>query len=361
MKFKFLIAIVLLGFTFGCNQDGSDGAGAGSANTASLNGLEVVDGGYLIQGTAHNFPVGSKVKLEKVKGRSTSTIDTTSVKADGTFAMSDIVAAKDFARIMIDRTPVFIILDNKPINVEVDKNDPRSFTLGGNEEIEALYELNKKAIDGQKFDKAFVGDYVKNAATPHLAYAAMQYLPYANGPEVYDQTLARLKKEIPSNELTVNLGKFIGQEKNKAKSASVAAIGKEAVDLKAKNPEGKEMALTDLKGKVVLIDFWASWCGPCRRENPNVVRAYKEYKNKGFDVFSVSLDSNVDRWQKAIEKDGLVWDSHISDLKKWNSDLSKSYGVRSIPATFLIDKDGKIVAKNLRGRALDDKLKELLG
>ena len=360
MKFKFLIAIVLIGFTFGCSQEGNGVAGKSTAN-----GLQIVDGGYLIQGTAHNFPVGAKVKLEKVKGRSTTTIDTSSVKADGTFAMSKKVDAKDFARIMIDRTPVFIILDNKPINVEVDRNDPRSFTLGGNEEIEALYGLNKKAIDGQKFDKAFVSNYVKNAATPHLAYAAMQYLPFANGPEVYEQTFARLQKEMPSNELTVNLGKFITQEKNKAKakaqSDSIAAIGKEAVDLKAKNPEGKEMALTDLKGKVVLLDFWASWCGPCRRENPHVVKAYKEYKNKGFDVFSVSLDSNVDRWKKAIEKDGLVWDSHISDLKKWNSDLSKAYGVRSIPATFLIGKDGKIVAKNLRGSALDNKLKELLG
>ncbi len=360
MKFKFLIAIVLLGFTFGCNQDGT-GDAVNSASTDGMKSIKPVDGGYLIQGVANNFPVGAKVRLEKVQGRSTSVLDTTSVKADGTFAMSNKIDAKDFARIMVDRTPVFIILDNQPINVEVDRNDPRNFSLSGNEEIEGLYELNKKAIAGQKFDKAFVSDYIKNAKTAHLAYEAMQYLPYANGPEVYDQTYNRLKKDMPSNALTSNLGKFISQEKAKAKSQAAFAVGKEAVDLKAKNPEGKEMALTDLRGKVVLIDFWASWCGPCRKENPNVVRAYNEYKDKGFDVFSVSLDSNVDRWKKAIEKDGLVWDSHISDLKKWNSDLSKAYGVRSIPATFLIGKDGKIVAKNLRGSQLDNKLKELLG
>ena len=121
------------------------------------------------------------------------------------------------------------------------------------------------------------------------------------------------------------------------------------------------MKLSSTKGKVVLLDFWASWCGPCRRENPNVVRTYEEYKDKGFTVFSVSLDKQADKWKAAIEKDNLVWNTHVSDLKGWSSKAGKAYGVSGIPATFLIDENGKIIAKNLRGSQLEQKLKEVLG
>jgi thiol-disulfide isomerase/thioredoxin len=124
--------------------------------------------------------------------------------------------------------------------------------------------------------------------------------------------------------------------------------------------DGKARKLSDLKGKVVLIDFWASWCGPCRRENPNVVRAYQQYKSKGFEVFSVSLDKAKEPWEKAIEQDGLVWPNHVSDLAGWSNVAAAAYGVTAIPATFLIDQEGKVVATNLRGPALANKLNELL-
>jgi thiol-disulfide isomerase/thioredoxin len=116
--------------------------------------------------------------------------------------------------------------------------------------------------------------------------------------------------------------------------------------------------LSSLKGKVVLIDFWASWCGPCRKENPNVVRIYNKYHNEGFEIFGVSLDRNRDSWLKAIKNDNLSW-IHVSDLKYWQSEGARLYGVNSIPFTVLLDKDGKILAKGLRGKSLEDKLEEI--
>jgi len=133
----------------------------------------------------------------------------------------------------------------------------------------------------------------------------------------------------------------------------------DAPDFTVKTPEGKEITLSSLKGQVVLVDFWASWCGPCRQENPNLVRLYNLYKSNGFTIFSVSLDDKADKWKEAIAKDGLIWPNHGSDLQGWKTPLTQLYQFNSIPQTVLVNKEGKIIARGLRGIALENKLKKL--
>lgn len=132
-----------------------------------------------------------------------------------------------------------------------------------------------------------------------------------------------------------------------------------APEIALNNPYGKEIKLSSLRGKYVLIDFWASWCSPCRQESPNVVRLYNKYKDKGFTVYSVSLDNDRQKWIEAIEKDGLIWPNHVSDLLQWNSPMPQLYGFNGIPHTVLVNPEGKIIGTGLRGPALEQKLKEL--
>lgn len=138
-------------------------------------------------------------------------------------------------------------------------------------------------------------------------------------------------------------------------------IGDYAPTFTAPTPDGATLNINDIDAKVTILDFWASWCGPCRKENPNVVKMYNQYHDKGLEIVGISLDKaqQKDRWLKAIEQDGLTW-KHVSNLQGWQEPIAQTYGVRSIPATYILDKDGKIVAKNLRGKALEDKVAELL-
>ncbi|MFN5416370.1 MAG: TlpA family protein disulfide reductase [Flavobacteriia bacterium] len=178
---------------------------------------------------------------------------------------------------------------------------------------------------------------------------------------MYETVVQNLLAGFPESPAVQNVKKQYEDLKAKKAAMSFLEPGKVAPDFSQNKADGTPLKLSDLKGNVVLLDFWASWCGPCRAENPNVVKLYNKYKDAGFTVMSVSLDNNKDKWLAAIAKDGLVWPNHVSDLKYWQNAVAQQYKVSGIPFTVLIDKEGKIINKNLRGAELENTLKGIFG
>jgi peroxiredoxin len=236
-----------------------------------------------------------------------------------------------------------------------------------NRAIDRYNELNKEYIE---FVEGFIREH---NSSPAVLYAISLVNPM-NDLELYKLVEQGLKGIFEDSPYYVSLVGKIKETENQIENQKLLAEqqkmmeqaqqslsqGSVAPDIRLEDPNGKVRALSELRGKYVLIDFWASWCKPCRIENPNVVRMYNQYKNKGFEIYAVSLDRTKEHWLKAIQDDGLGW-IHVSDLKFWNSDAARLYNVNSIPYTILLDKEGRIVAKNLRGPALENKLKEVLG
>lgn len=237
--------------------------------------------------------------------------------------------------------------------------------IRGNEELNTEYSLpstsddRRKAIENQfQIIQALQDQEVEKIVTQNKDCVMSAFLvtyfdrKYADYHTAYKAVRDALVKTYPADPFVQHVDAMIKQN---------IIIGSEAPDIVMKDPEGKERKLSSLRGNVVLLDFWASWCGPCRGENPNVVKLYHKYNQKGFEVFSVSLDRTHDAWVNAIKADGLVWPNHVSDLKGWTSSGGATYGVMSVPTTILIDREGKIIAKNLRGEELARKLAEIFG
>ncbi|MBC8033419.1 MAG: AhpC/TSA family protein [Chitinophagaceae bacterium] len=263
------------------------------------------------------------------------------------------------------------VITGSPINAAAQKYDK---FLGGSEA--AMNEINKEyqaASPEKKDDPAFVNALKARFEKLNVQKQALQRKYIAQNPDSYF-SLTSLK-EIASNELDISVveplynglsdrlknsddGKEFASLMN---SQRLTAIGAMAPDFTQNDVNDKPVKLSDFKGKYVLLDFWASWCGPCRNENPNVVKAYNDFKAKNFTVLGVSLDQpgKKDSWLAAIQKDGLTW-THVSDLKFWDNEVAKLYGIRGIPQNYLLDPTGKIVGKNLRGEDLIKKLSEVI-
>jgi peroxiredoxin len=209
-------------------------------------------------------------------------------------------------------------------------------------------------LSKEENEKVYHHYLIQNPNSPVALYALNQYAGY----DMDAKKVEPLFKKLPA--ATRNLPSGIAFKK-RIEVAKKTGVGAYAINFTQNDTLDKPVSLSDFKGKYVLLDFWASWCGPCRAENPNVVKAFNEYKDKNFTVLSVSLDQpgKKQAWLDAIHKDGLTW-THVSDLKFWDNAVAKKYGIRAIPQNFLIDPTGKIIAKNIRGEQLQKKLEEVM-
>ncbi|MCC7501528.1 MAG: TlpA family protein disulfide reductase [Flavobacteriales bacterium] len=230
--------------------------------------------------------------------------------------------------------------------------------------LQRFNDLNKGFYDRSK-------NFVQENMGSPIALAALSRMDMGQDAELFKSTRDALRKTMPRSEFFAGFRDQVdrmekqleaqkAQEAEMERLSNLIPVGSEAPDFSQQDPNGKTIALSSLRGKVVLIDFWASWCKPCRMENPNVKRVYEKYHAKGFEILGVSLDRDKNSWMGAIQQDGLPW-LHVSDLQFWNNAAAQQYGISSIPFTVLVDKDGKVIDKNLRGPALEAKLAELFG
>lgn len=337
-----------------------------------------------LKGKVSGLAAGKKIYVERKEFESNETIKVVELGADGTFECTIGVEKAGIYRMRMGLAPVYMVLnggENVEFDIAIEKNKLKSCTVTGSEETAKLQGLIGK-------DEKAIAAAIKNSSNKDVLVnlTVVERLSIQVYINAYRKVRDQLAAVHPNWSYTKAFGVKVGQvEAALAAAGAGIKVGDKAPDIKLKDPSGKEYKLSDLKGKVVLIDFWASWCGPCRRENPNVVNVYKKYKDKGFTVFSVSLDGLDDRtmmmlnndpqrltqakdqqkqrWQQAIKADGLEWPYHVSELRKWSSSVAKTYQVNSIPKAFLIDRKGKVRFSNpsqLRGPALEQSVKSLL-
>ena len=352
-----------------------------------------------IFGTLHGAE-GKVVELKVQAGKGMLSLASTTVADDGGFQLVPAQGlVPDYYYLIVDNKKAMDLITDSTetveikANVEDPSNNPQVQGSSNSTQLHALLgqmqpirdeiktqvqrtknpQLSaEQRTDAKKAEQAartelqkVAGAFIRENSSSPAALEALGGLNFSRSMKSFEMVLQDLKGSMGHTVRYQNIAGEVEDTKKKLAlrkgGGGTPGVGQVAPDIEMADIEGNTRKLSDLRGKVVLIDFWASWCGPCRRENPNVVKAYAEYKDRGFDVFSVSLDKTADRWAAAIEQDGLIWTNHVSDLKGWQNAAAKLYDVRSIPATFLIDQEGKVVASNLRGPALDIKLEELLG
>lgn len=316
--------------------------------------------------------------------------DSVQVREDFTYTKTVMVPEPAFFQInFFNQQLVNVIINKTNLEVNVDGNAPSGFAeMKGSAEHEFMNEVRQRLNAQQnnpavtaleaEFQQAVQQQNEKKitelqeryleisrASTDSLAdfvrkqpasLAVMEVLQsnLLDADEYYDlyrDAAEKLKAELPNSP-------YISEFITRVKAMEATAVGQMAPEISLPNPEGQVISLSSLRGQYVLIDFWAKWCGPCRRENPNVVKAFNKYKDKGFTVFGVSLDRTREDWVKAIQEDGLTW-THVSDLKYFESEAARDYNINAIPFSLLLDREGKIIARNLRGAALEKKLEDV--
>lgn len=347
-----------------------------------------VQSGFLIKGKAPIAYKNATLSIQELTTGGLITIDTATVNNDGSFQFDGNIKEKVFCIVRLKNGDVLMVLDtNSRLELEIAPDSSLQYSLKGskeNEELKELYQMNgqfMQAVQQLETKYAQLGEevpplavqeqirfeydslrrnhvlsmrnYISGLQHSIVPYFATNFLIPEDDFEFLSQVDQQLYKQFSESKYAVQLHQKVEDLKR-------TAVGAMAPDIVLNDPFGKNISLSALRGKVVLVDFWASWCKPCRDENPNVVKLYNKYKSKGFDVLGVSLDDNRSAWIDAINQDKLLW-NHGSDLLKWNSTVVKLYSIDGIPFTVLVDKDGKIIGKSLRGKQLESKLVELFG
>jgi len=301
---------------------------------------------YVINGSI-NVHAG-KIYLKGFRNKMFFNIDSSAI-VNGKFSFKGSVRRPDLYGLSLDRnasfSPYYLFLENSRIQVNIDTKNEETADIKGSasNDLFVKYHYN---------ESYHIDSLIRtNPSSPVTAYLLYREIAPEMSASEIEACLALFDPSL--NDLT-----YIQELKKLVAIKKSVDIGQQAPDFTCTAPTGETINLSDHFGHYLLLDFWASWCGPCRRENPNVVKAYNTFKDKGFSVFSVSLDNNKANWMNAINHDQLTW-THVSDLKFWDSAPAKLYGIRSIPSNLLIDPSGKIIARNLRGEELIKKLEEL--